>query len=288
MPPTPKSGSTRDRDRGQEDNDTEDTLVDATNVSNTSTRSPRVRLGGHGTATELATSSTSSFPLIPSTSDPGNTSTTFLAPRLTRHSSNPNPTNSMLSTPSNSGNNLHVHSSSHSHRSTSHSHQHPTHEFLYPMHSFGHSGISSRSSAASVSMCSTAANSPINSRAGSPSPFFYSSAASASSSDEDESEPPSPYLNSAGGTAGTWWREDSSSTSRRRWPWLVNGGGGNGGLATHPRRRRRIGGYGFRVFKRLVRKLLCIKPLIPKQPITIVSFHLPPSLDTLDVSFSSS
>ncbi|KAF9787168.1 glycosyltransferase family 31 protein [Thelephora terrestris] len=116
-------------------------------------------------------------------------------------------------------------------------------------------------------MCSTAANSPINSRAGSPSPFFYSSAASASSSEEDESDSPSPYLNSAGGTVGTWWREDSSSTPRRRWPWLVNGGGGN---ATHSRRRRRMNGYGFKLFKRLVRKMLCIRPFIPKQPIMIL------------------
>lgn len=31
-----------------------------------------------------------------------------------------------------------------------------------------------------------------------------------------------------------------------------------------------MNGYGFRVFKRLVRKMLCIRPLIPKQPITIL------------------
>ena len=272
-PSISRSTSSRDRDRERDDDDDTDTLVDISSTTNTSSRSPRIRLSGYGTTTGLAaSSSTSSFPLISSTSDSGSTSTAFLAPRLARSSSNPNPSDSALPTPSHSGTNNHAHSSSHSRRATSHSHQHPTHpthEFLYPMDSFGHAGISSRSSAASVSMCSTAANSPINSRAGSPSPFFYSSTGSISSSDEDESEPPSPYLNSAGGTVGAWWREDSSSTSRRRWPWLVNGGG-LGGLGTYPRRRRRMNGYGFRMFKRFIRRLLCRRLLVPKQPVMIV------------------
>ena len=273
-PSISRSNSNRDRDRERDDDDTE-TLADTSNTTNTSSRSPRIRLGGYGTATGLAaSSSTSSFPLISSTSDSGSTSTAFLAPRLTRHSSNPNTNGSTLPTPSHSGINIDAHSSSHSHRATSHPNQHPIHNFLYPMDSYGHAGISSRSSAASVSMCSTAANSPINSRAGSPSPFFYSSAGSISSTDEDESEPPSPYLNSVGGTVGAWWREDPSSTSRRRWPWLVNGGGGFGGLGTHPRRRRRMNGYGFRMFKRFVRRLLCRRPFIPKQPSMIVRISL--------------
>lgn len=276
VPSISRSSSIRDSDRERDEDDI-DTLVDTPNITSTGSRSSRMRLGGYGTATGLAnSSSSSSFPLVSSTSDSGNTSTAFLAPRLTRHSSHPNPSTSTLPTSSHPGTNIHAHSSSHSHRSASHSHQHPTHEFLYPMHSYGHAGISSRSSAASVSMCSTAANSPVNSRAGSPSPFFYSSTGSASSSDEDESEPPSPYLNSAGGTTGGWWREDSNSKSRRRWPWLVNGGGGFGGLAAHPRRRRRMNRFGFRTFKRLIRSTLCRRPFIPKQPGMIVRVSLKP------------
>jgi hypothetical protein len=131
--------------------------------------------------------------------------------------------------------------------------------FLSP-NSFSAQGFLFRGPESSTrsSVCSTAATTPAHSRSASPSPLFYSSAPSTCSSDTD-SDPASPLLTS--GLERPWWREDA--TTRRRW-WPVSNN-------FSPRRRRRGHNYnwGFRAFKRILRRL-CRHPFVPKQPVMIV------------------
>ncbi|KDQ63574.1 glycosyltransferase family 31 protein [Jaapia argillacea MUCL 33604] len=112
-----------------------------------------------------------------------------------------------------------------------------------------HSGGSSRSS-----LCSTASNTPTQSRSTSPLPQFLVAGLSSSPSSEAESEPSSPLLGSLG-------RRQRLREDRRSW-WMLGG-------PSSPRRRRRRGLSWGRTFKRGLRKVVQ-HPLFPSQPITIL------------------
>ncbi|KAI0052870.1 glycosyltransferase family 31 protein [Auriscalpium vulgare] len=101
-----------------------------------------------------------------------------------------------------------------------------------------------------TSLSSTAMNTPIPSRSGSPLPHFYSSGPSSPSSSDTESEPGSPLL------AGSHWARDE----RPRW-WHLRPVAG--------RRRRRERGWSPRSLKRFLRGVFR-HPFFPKTPITIL------------------
>ncbi|KAI0275088.1 hypothetical protein BC834DRAFT_850978 [Gloeopeniophorella convolvens] len=104
-----------------------------------------------------------------------------------------------------------------------------------------------------TSVNSSAMNTPIPSRSGSPLPQFYSSAAS-SPSDTDSEEPAAPFL--AESYAGTYLRE-----GQPRW-WQF------GQRRRGRRRPRRRAGWGPWSLARALRRL-CRHRFIPKQPSTI-------------------
>ncbi|KAI0335219.1 hypothetical protein GY45DRAFT_1366804 [Cubamyces sp. BRFM 1775] len=110
-----------------------------------------------------------------------------------------------------------------------------------------------------ASVCSTATNTPLPSRAPSPLPFYYSGASSCSS--DSESEPESPLLGRPHRQPP--WR----AAERRRW-WSLSFGSNN---ADGWRRRRRWRDvvWGLRTCKRVVRRLVR-HPLFPKTPVTIL------------------
>lgn len=123
---------------------------------------------------------------------------------------------------------------------------------------------------ATSSVCSTATNTPVPSRAPSPPPFYYSGTSSCSS--DSESEPDSPLL------GPTRRRQSWRESERPRWWSLPFGSGSSSVNVTEPWRRRRqwrdlkgILRSCKRIFRRMVRH-----PFFPKTPVTIV--RLVPSL----------
>ncbi|KAI0778237.1 hypothetical protein BD413DRAFT_464972 [Trametes elegans] len=110
-----------------------------------------------------------------------------------------------------------------------------------------------------TSVCSTATNTPLPSRASSPLPFLYSGASSCSS--DSESEPESPLLGRT--RRQPPWREGD----RRRW-WSLSLRSDNTEGWRRKRRWRDVI-WGMRSCKRIVRRLVR-HPLFPKTPITIL------------------
>ena len=121
--------------------------------------------------------------------------------------------------------------------------------------------------AGSLSVCSTATNTPIPSRA--PSPFLYYSGTSSCDSDS-ESEPESPLL------GGIRRRPGLFDDERPRW-WLFRLGTRAHGETWRRRRGWRDFIWGLRSLKRLLRRLVR-HPFFPKTPVTIVR---PLSLDAV-------
>ncbi len=109
----------------------------------------------------------------------------------------------------------------------------------------------------SSSVCSTANNTPIPSRAPSPTPFYYSGTSSCDSDSESDSD-------SSGETLRPHWRE----YERPRW-WEIRLGARASGETWGRRRRWRDVIWGMRSCKRLVRRLVR-HPFFPKTPVTIV------------------
>ncbi|KAI0669851.1 hypothetical protein C8Q78DRAFT_1139100 [Trametes maxima] len=115
----------------------------------------------------------------------------------------------------------------------------------------------------SASVCSTATNTPLPSRASSPLPFYYSGASSCSS--DSESEPESPLLGRAQRQRQPPWRE--REREGRRW-WALPFGANNTEVWRRRRRWRDVI-WGLRSCKRVLRRLVR-HPLFPKTPVTIL------------------
>lgn len=112
----------------------------------------------------------------------------------------------------------------------------------------------------SLSVCSTANNTPLPSRAPSPTPFYYSGTSSCDSDSESDSD-------SSGETLRPHWRD----YDRPRW-WEIRLRSGANGEAWNRRRRWRDVIWGLRSCKRLARRLVR-HPFFPKTPVTIVRSH---------------
>ncbi|KAI0375052.1 hypothetical protein BV20DRAFT_934269 [Pilatotrama ljubarskyi] len=110
-----------------------------------------------------------------------------------------------------------------------------------------------------ASVCSTATNTPLPSRASSPLPFYYSGTSSCSS--DSESEPESPLLGRT--QRRPLWRDNRP---RRRWSLSIGATNADG---WRRRRRWRDVVWGLRSCKRVVRRLVR-HPLFPKTPVTIL------------------